>query len=156
MNAIKPYVWLIELCAALLAIGGIWYGINVHDQAQQRLGYDRAVAEYKAAKSIADRAALVKERNMQKTKDEALNAATERETKIRADYAAAHAAAIGLQRTVADLRGQLATAPVEACRTTADAALAVFGECEDQYRAVATAAAGHASDVKTLSDAWPE
>jgi len=156
MNAIKPYVWLIELFAALLAIGGIWYGIQVHDQAQQQLGYDRAVAEYKAAKSIADRAALAKERNMQKQKDEAINAAAERETKIRADYAAAHAAALGLQRTVADMRGQLATASVEACRTTAAASLTVFGECEDQYRAVAAAADGHASDVKTLSDAWPK
>jgi hypothetical protein len=155
MNAMKPYVWLIELCAALIAIAGIWYGIHVHDQAQQQLGYDRAVAEYKAAKSIADRAALVKERNMQKQKDEALDAATERETKIRADYAAAHAAALGLQHNVADLRRQLATAPVEACRAISAAALVVFGECEAEYRAMAAAADEHASDVKTLSDAWP-
>lgn len=156
MNALQPYLWLIKLLAAALAAAGIGYGIHMHNQSQQQIGYDRAVGEYRATKSVADQAALVKERKMQKQKDEAIDAATERETKIRADYAAAHAAAIGLQRSVADLRGQLATASVEACRTTADAALAVFGECEDQYRAVATAAAGHASDVKTLSDAWPE
>lgn len=156
MNALQPYLWLIKLVAAALAAAGIGYGIHVHNQAQQQIGYDRAVGEYQAKKSIADRDSLVKERKLQKQKDEALDAANERETKLRADYAAAHAAALGLQRTVADLRGQLATAPIEACRATADAALAVFGECEDQYRSVAAAAAGHASDVKTLSDAWPE
>lgn len=156
MNALSPYLWLVKIVGAALVVLGIWYGLHRWNTSQQQLGYDRAVGEYKTKKATADQAALVKERTMRKTVEDAQNAATERENKLRADYAAAHAAALGLRRTVADLRGQLATATVEACRATADAALAVFGECEAEYRTVAEAAAGHASDVETLSEAWPK
>lgn len=156
LSALNPYLRLIKIIAIVLAVAGVWYGIYQHNQAQQQLGYDRAVGEYRTNKATADQAALVKERTMRKTVEDAQNAATERENKLRADYAAAHAAALGLRRTVADLRGQLTTATVEACRATADAALAVFGECEAEYRTVAEAAAGHASDVETLSEAWPK
>lgn len=39
---------------------------------------------------------------------------------------------------------------------TADAALAVFGECAAEVGRLAEAADGHASDVRTLTEAWPK
>lgn len=140
---------------ALVVVGIFGFGwVKGAGSVQAR--WDKARAGQLQAVIAAEQAARHKEQSMQQKLNEAQNAATEREKALRADYAAAHVAARGLRDTVAALRGQLATAPAEACRATADAALAVFGECSDRYRAVAEAADGHASDVETLTEAWPE
>ncbi len=149
------YRYLAYFLAIIATGGAIYLAIENHDTAQQQIGYDRAAAECRAAKTQADAAALAQERSMQKALQDAQNAATERQNKLRTDYAAAHTAALGLRRTVADLRDQLASAPAAACRATADTALVVFDDCAEKYRAVAEAADGHASDVKTLTDGWP-
>lgn len=141
--------------AGLLVIALIGFGwVKGADHVQSR--WDKAKTEQLQAALAADQAARDKERSMQQKLNEAQNAAIEREKALRADYAAVHAAARGVRDTVTALRGQLAAASPEACHATADAALAVFGECADRYRAVAEAADGHASDVRTLSEAWPE
>lgn len=127
------------------------------------VGAGRVQTEWDAAKVAqlqaaleAEQSARAKEQSMQQKIQEAQHAATERETKLRADADAARAAAGSLRDTVAALRGELSAAPAEACRVTADAALAVFGECADRYQRVAEAADRHASDAQLLADAWPE
>lgn len=151
-----PYRWLAGALAILAAVGGLWLAVARYDAYQQGIGYDRAMAAWGEAKIRDNQAALQKERQLQKDKNDAEQQSAVREARLRADYAAAHAAALGLRDTVANLRGHLASAPVEACRETAAAALAVFGECTAQLGAVAEAADGHASDVETLSAAWPK
>ena len=42
-----------------------------------------------------------------------------------------------------------------ACIVTADAERVVLGQCSESYRSLAEVADGHASDVKTLTDACP-
>ena len=157
MNPISEGYRVLAGFVAMLAIVAGLYLLGRHDGAKdvqadwdkEKLGLAQAVIEaYKLAQA--------EEQSMQHKLNEAQNAATEREKALRADYAAAHAAARGLRDTVTALRGQLAKASPEACRATADAALAVFGECADRYRTVAEAADGHASDVETLTEAWPE
>ncbi|MBP8812258.1 MAG: hypothetical protein KBE25_03190 [Laribacter sp.] len=81
--------------------------------------------------------------------------AQKREQKLVADAAAAGRAADGLRSQIASLRRGLSTAGAEANRRTADAALDVFQQCADEYRAVAQAADQHASDAMTLDQAWP-
>lgn len=137
-------------CLAIFAMG--WS--HGADGVQAR--WDKAKALQMQAALAAEHEARAKERSMNQKLQEAENAASEREKKLRADYAAAHAAARGLRDTVADLSGKLAAATPETCRATANAALAVLGDCSDQYRAVAEAADGHASDVRTLTEAWPD
>jgi hypothetical protein len=61
-----------------------------------------------------------------------------------------------LRNTVADLRQRVSTASVEAARVAANAALAVFDECTDQYRELAENADRCAADVNTLIEAWPK
>ncbi|HLO65043.1 MAG TPA: DUF2514 family protein [Azonexus sp.] len=157
MNLIpEAYRALAGVVAALIVIVGL-YLLGRHDGAADvRADWNKEKLALTQAAIEADKRARDQELSMQHKLNEAQNAATEREKALRADYAAAHAAARGLRDTVAALRGQLATASPEACRATADAALAVFGECADRYRAVAEAADGHASDVETLTEAWPE
>jgi signal transduction histidine kinase len=140
---------IVLACLAIFALG--WS--NGASRVQSR--WDKASAVQQQAALVAEQAARTAEQAMNQKLQEAENAATEREKKLRADYAAVSSAAHGLRDTVAALRNQLSAATAEARRTTADAALAVLGECADRYRTVAEAADGHASDVRTLTEAWP-
>lgn len=143
------------VAAALILIAAYSLGRSHGADAMQAKWNAETIIQQQAAHA-AELRARAKEQSLMNKALEAQNAATIRETKLRADYAAAHAAALGLRNTVDAIRGGLAAESAEACRATADAALAVFGECADKYRAVAEAADGHASDAAKLADAWPE
>lgn len=153
---LTPYRLISMAAAVLLTLTAVYALGRSHGADAVQARWDAAVVRQSLTAARAEAESRAKEQSMQRKLNEAQNAATEREKALRADYAAAHAAARGLRNTVAALRSQLSDAPAEACRATADAALAVFSECTDRYGAVAEAAGGHASDVRTLSDAWPE
>lgn len=137
-------------CMAIFAVG-FSHGA---DSVQSR--WDKVKAVQMQAAIAAEQEARAKEQSMNQKLQEAVNAATEREKKLRADYAAAHSAARGLRDTVAALRRGLPADSAEACRNTADTALAVFGECADRYQRLAEAADGHANDAQLCRAAWPE
>lgn len=140
---------VLAFLAATFAVGCTTGREQVQDK------WDAAKAVQMQSALDAEGAARAKEQSMMNKLAEAQNAATEREKKLRADYDAARRAALGLRDTVASLRGGLPSASSDACRTTADAALAVFGECSAHLGEVAAAADGLASDRQTLIDAWP-
>ena len=151
---ISPYLYRLAAVAIFIAgafVTGIFTG---RDQVQDK--WDAARAVQVQAAFAAERLARSKEQSLMTQLAEAQNAATERETKLRADYAAAHAAALGLRDTLATRRERLPAASADACRQTSAAALDVLGECSATVERLATAADGHASDVKTLTDAWPK
>lgn len=61
------------------------------------------------------------------------------------------------------LRVQLANSASDIPRATHDSLVSyattlntVFGECRSNYEAMGRTATGHASDVQTLTDAWPK
>lgn len=86
----------------------------------------------------------------------ALNAATERETKLRADAAAARRTADGLRGTLYEFRASLHNAaPPATLITRADTAAELFGACVNEYRSVAESADRHAADAVMLIEAWP-
>lgn len=147
---------LIRIAAVLAFLAATFVAgcVTGREQVQDKWDDDKAIRLQAAL--VADMAARTKEQSLMTKLSEAQNAATEREKKIRADYDAAHRAALGLRDTVAALRRELPSTAADACRVTADAALTVFGECQDQYRALAENASGHASDVQTLTEAWPK
>jgi excinuclease UvrABC ATPase subunit len=138
--------WRVFLAVGVLAAAVVWHAAKIHE----------AYAEgYVAARKEDDAAARQLTAKLTQEKDDALKAAEDRNR-------AALDAAQRLQRTVDSLRVQLSsaeqrisTAPEAAVREYAAAANAVFGECVEQYRALAVAAQGHANDVQTLIAAWP-
>jgi seryl-tRNA synthetase len=158
MLSLIPTSWRYGLLAlaVVLAVGAIYATGRSHgaDAVQREWDADKA-ARMQIALAAEMRAREI-ERQMTTKLQEAQRAATERETKLAADAAAARAAAGSLRNTVTALRGQLSAATAEACRTTADAALAVFSECSTRLGEVAAAADGHASDAQLFADAWPE
>ena len=62
----------------------------------------------------------------------------------------------GLRGDLADVPERIRSATREAVDQYATAATVVFGECAARYSELAVSATGHASDVKTLMDAWPK
>ena len=142
--------WILAAVVAAVFIGG-WSAGSTHEQSSwqaEKLAMaatrDKQINEARAAESA-----------MREQVRKAQEYAQKREEKLVADAAAAGRAADGLRSQIASLRRGLSAATAEANRRTADAALDVFQQCADEYRAVAQAADQHASDAVTLDQAWP-
>lgn len=154
MGGLLPSWWKLGAAGLLLAgaFGAGWMvnGWRLGERIQ-RMEHDQAQAELSAAL-----AAGVKEAEWTKNLEDARNAATQREITIRADAAAARGAADGLRDDLAEIRRQLPSLAAEACHIRADALADVFQQCAGRYSELAEKADRHASDARTLSDAWPE
>lgn len=153
--ALAPYKLLIECLAFFALIGAVALGIHKFLAYEQQIGYDRAVAEYTAKQLEAEKYARATEQRLNKQLEEAQNAATARDKTISASVASAASTSASLRGTLNDLRNGLPDATAAAARATAVALTGVFGDCQDRYRWMAEKADRHASDVRTLKEAWP-
>ena len=140
-----------HLVAALAAAAGMW----VFQDARM----DAAVAEVRLEQTNerlgAVSQARVDERVVNKTYQEALNAARTREISLRRDRDAARAESDGLRDQAADAARRLADAPPSAVLEYATAVNQLFADCSRSYQELAGKADGHSLDVRTLSEAWP-
>lgn len=151
-----PYRLLAQAVAVLLVALALYaIGRSHGSDAVQRQWDAERLVQIQAAHA-AEVAARTKEQQLINKLNEAKNAAIEREKKLAEDAAAATAAAGSLRNTLAAIRRELPAATAAAGAETADTALDLFERCTDEYRAVAAAADGHASDVITLREAWPK
>jgi hypothetical protein len=104
----------------------------------------------------AKRAAMEQENRWRMEIENARINAQAREMRLKKEFAAAQSAVGGLRNDLATLRARLATSPEDACINTAAALGELLAQCSEDYRAMAEAADGHASDVQTLTEAWPK
>ena len=142
--------WILAAVVAAVFIGGWWAG-SMHEQSSwQAEKLAMAATRDKQINEARKADAAMREQIRRAQED-----ARKREETLVADAAAAGRAADGLRSQIASLRRGLSAATTEANRRTADAALDVFQQCADEYRAVAQAADQHASDAVTLDQAWP-
>lgn len=109
-----------------------------------------------AAIAAQSEAYRLKERVMNKQVEEARNEAIQREAKIRRAAAGASNAVDSLRGDLAAIRRRIPELTDEAVRQYATTLGDVFRECAKEYREMAEIADRHASDAKTLSDAWPK
>ena len=123
---------------------------------EQDIGYDRAVAEYNVKLIAAKEAADKREQELTTQVQEAQANGLKREETIKALAAAVGKSSDSLRNTANAIRLGLPHATVEAARTAADAFAAVFTDCQRRYVEVARASDGHANDVRTLEEAWPQ
>lgn len=137
------------ILAALIAatsFGGAWqiqdwrYGAREAAHEQQKL----ADQQRAAAAAIRQSEAVIA----------AQSAAAARVATMRRDADGARAALVSLH-DAADAAMRSAETSHAACIVTADAERVVLGQCSESYRSLAEVADGHASDVKTLTDACP-
>ena len=140
-----------HLIAATVAAAGVW----VFQDARM----DAAVAEVRLEQTNerlgAVSQARVDERVVNKTYQEALNAARTREISLRRDRDAARAESDGLRDQAADAARRLADAPPATVLEYATAVNQLFADCSRSYQELAGKADGHSLDVRTLSEAWP-
>ena len=146
-----PLPLLTALVAAFLSGAGIWfvqdwrYGEQVAD-----LKLEHAEAVASSAKS-----ALKLTEHYRENADAAVKKAEARAAQNKRAADRMRAELDGLRGDLADVPGRIRSATREAVDQYAAAATVVFGECAARYSELAVSAAGHASDVKTLMDAWP-
>ena len=146
---IKPLLIAAVIAAAVVA----W---NHFLDYEQNIGYQKAVAEYNVKLLAAKEAADQREQELSAQVQEAQANGLKREETIKALAAAVGKSSDSLRNTANAIRLGLPHATVEAARTAADAFAAVFTDCQGRYANVAAKADGHASDVRTLEEAWPQ
>lgn len=156
MNPLERYKLLAELIIGGAILLGLSYGFHRFCLHEQDIGYQKAQIEYQAQLLAATQAAKAKEEALTKQLQEAQNAATQREQTIRSLSAAAGAASNSLRSTLENISRGVPAATVDALRNSTSTLAAVLNECQDRYRGLAEKADRHASDVRTLTDAWPK
>ena len=140
-----------HLAAAVIAALAAWlFQDNRYtaELAELRLGHADAVIK-------ATNAVRTQERAISKTYQEALNAATQRETVSRRHLAAAARESDGLRAQLSDAARRMADAPPATVAEYAVATDELFADCSRSYQELAGKADGHAADVRTHREAWP-
>ena len=142
---------------AALAAGAVIAGAGVWQVQSWR--YDGQIANLRNehAQAVADSKAeaLRKERQIQDEYTKALNKARKREADLRRDVGIAVDAADGLRQQAADAARKLASTAPSAVIEYASAAGELLAICGREYQGMAQKADGHASDVRTMMEAWP-
>ena len=120
---------------------------------------DAQIAEIEAANSAAVAAAtaqaMEETTQMQRKKDDALRLAAKRTQENASAAAAARAERDGLRNQINAATTALPTATCSSARDYAATATAVFEQCAAALEELATKADGHATDSRTLTNAWP-
>jgi hypothetical protein len=120
---------------------------------------DAQIAEIEAANSAAVAAAtaqaMEETTQMQRKKDDALRLAAKRAQENASAAAAARAERDGLRNQINAATSALPTATCSSARDYAATATAVFEQCAAALEELATKADGHATDSRTLTNAWP-
>lgn len=140
-----------HLAAAAVAAAAAWF--------YQGARMDAAVAEVRLEQTNERLDAVSKvrvdERAVNKTYQEALNAARTREDVLRRDARAARAESDSLRAQLSDAARRIADAPPATVAEYATAVGELLAVCSRERTLFAEKADGHASDVRTLIEAWP-
>lgn len=137
--------------AALVAAGAVWVFQDARwaaDVADIRLS---RADEQSAAVSRA----RAEERAINKTYQEALNAARTRETFLRRDIDAARAESDSLREQLSYAARLIADAPPAAVAEYATTVSKLLAVCSRERTFYAAKADGHATDVQTHRESWP-
>lgn len=140
---------LLLLAAGLMA-GYIWL-TGYHE----RIGYQHAVDVFTRQALEAEQAARKKEQSFNDQLRKAEQDAADREKRLRVELAVAESRYVRMRDDFATIRARLPGLSASACTATADAALDVFQQCAEEYRALARTSDGHADDARKLTEAWP-
>ena len=145
-------VTAIALAATLIGATGAW-------QVQGwRLGEQIAALKTAQAEAVntATREARAQESKRFQGVQDAQAAAQTRAVAARRDADAARSELDRLRNSVAAARGGVPGESAAACAQRADAAGDVLGQCAAAYSDLAAIADRHASDARTLIEAWPK
>lgn len=140
------------LAAAVIAAWGAWsvQGWRYGEQ-MAKIRHDQAVAS-KEAEKFARQAETQRRSDV----DEAIRNSTVRAIAARRDADAARGELDRLRDTLSATRGGVPGESTASCAQRADAAADVLSQCATAYLDLAAIADRHASDARTLVEAWPK
>lgn len=95
MDTPRPYLWLIQIAAAVLAVAAAVWWWNSHNTTQQRIGYDRAMSE------VAEERRTKKDAAQESIDQEAGNAQDEIK-RIESERDVARRDALGLRKQLTE------------------------------------------------------
>lgn len=140
-----------HIAAAIIAALAAWFF--------QDNRYAAELAELRLEQSNAVLKATIEvraeERAINKTYQEALNAAIKREADSRRHMDAAVRESDGLRAQLADTARRIADAPPSSVAEYTATLSGLFADCVRDYQDVAGKATGHANDVRAHRGAWP-
>lgn len=143
---------LAAIIAAALAAACAWQVQNWrYGEKLAEIRHDQAVAS-KEAEKFARQAETQRRSDV----DEAIRNAAVRAMAARRDADAARSELERLRDATSATRGGVPGESTAACAARADAAGDVLGQCAAAYLDLARAADAHASDARTLIEAWPK
>lgn len=152
----KPYALIVEIVLVGLAIGAIIIAFERNNAKHEAIGYSLADEQWKAKEASAKQSALANEREHIRQKEEAQNEAAKRQIKLEASIVDLRHQLDRMRYAEGEMRKRISALTIDSARHVAETGIAVFGECADQYSAVAIVADKCLSERQTLVDAWPQ
>jgi hypothetical protein len=153
---LAPYKLLFEIVVIGALAAGALYAVHQFLEHERDIGRQEVQARWDAQQAADERAARAKEAAFAKQLQEATKNASDRDQTIRALAAASGGANLGLRDTLAAISRGVPSATADALGKSVATLSAVLAECSGRYQSLAEKADRHASDVKTLQEAWPQ
>lgn len=135
------------LVAAAVAATGAWQVQNWRYAAKEKAHVEQQMADQRASAAAAIRRV--------DTVSQAQSDAAARLDSLRRSAGLARDELDGL-RMASEAAMRTASASLDACTATAAAYSRLLNQCGAEYQALGERADGHASDVRTLMQAWPK
>ena len=152
----SPYKLAIEIALlGALAAGAMW-GVHQFLEHERDIGRAEVQARWDTQTAKDKDAARVETERLAKQAADAEKNGNDREQTIRTLAAASGNANVGLRDTLAAIRSSVPKASTETLANSVGTLSTVLADCTGRYRELAEKADRHASDTKTLDDAWPK
>lgn len=151
---LSPTVIKAVAILALMAILSL--GLHMLDKSRQKIGYDKAVAEYALKLQAAQDDAKAQEmawREQSKKSQEKMNELLNARDR---QYQSAVNTIGGLRNTITNIGNGLSTITASACSSRIQALSSVSNECADALAKMAGHAEGQRIDALACRDQWPK
>jgi len=148
----SPKLWIAVVLAVVLAFTHFTTYRAGRAAVRSQWDAQKLVDAETTRKALEANRAIEAER--QKQAQEAIDESKKRETALRADAAASRGALERLRNAVRAASSGVPSDPTNAVSGPATAS-ELLAQCAAEYQRVGELADQHASDVKTLTDAWP-
>ncbi len=156
LDALSPYKLAIEIAViGSLAVGAV-YGIHQFLEHERDIGRNEVQARWDAQTAKDVETARLETARLAKQAEDAAKNGANREQTIRTLAIASGNANIGLRDSLATIRSGVPSATVDALGKSVATLSTILAECSGRYQGLAERADRHASDVRTLQEAWPK
>ena len=151
---LSPTVIKAVAILALMAI--LSFGLHMLDKSRQKIGYDKAVAEYALKLQAAQDDAKAHEQAWQSQQLKQREKTNELLNARDRQYQSAANTIGGLRNTITNLGNGLSTITATACSARIEALSAVSNSCADALAEMAGHAEGQRIDALACRDQWPK